>query len=77
MIFSFVGTIASWITADWELKERVLESRPILYKEHEGECAGRGFVKALSEFNIVQKISSTQSYLTDMIVSLPHDHFNG
>ncbi|KAF7341071.1 hypothetical protein MSAN_02093200 [Mycena sanguinolenta] len=35
MTFTFAGTIASWITADWELVERVLDFHPIEDKEHE------------------------------------------
>ncbi|KAF8142376.1 hypothetical protein K438DRAFT_1450176, partial [Mycena galopus ATCC 62051] len=36
MMFTFCGTIGSWITEDWELVERVLDFHPIEDKEHEG-----------------------------------------
>ncbi|KAJ6612081.1 hypothetical protein B0H10DRAFT_1711809, partial [Mycena sp. CBHHK59/15] len=36
MPYTFAGTIASWITSDWELVERVLDFHPIEDKEHEG-----------------------------------------
>jgi hypothetical protein len=39
MMFTFAGTIASWITEDWELVERVINFHPIVDKEHEGEYA--------------------------------------
>ncbi|KAJ6614974.1 hypothetical protein B0H10DRAFT_1712066, partial [Mycena sp. CBHHK59/15] len=36
MMFTFAGTIGSWISEDWELVERVLDFHPIEDKEHEG-----------------------------------------
>ncbi|KAJ7649685.1 hypothetical protein FB45DRAFT_1049884 [Roridomyces roridus] len=36
MMFTFAGSIGSWITEDWELVERVLDFHPIEDKEHEG-----------------------------------------
>ncbi|KAF7349507.1 Dimer-Tnp-hAT domain-containing protein [Mycena sanguinolenta] len=57
MTFTFAGTIASWITADWELVERVLDFHPIEDKEHEGEYAALGLAKSLNNFKALEKIS--------------------
>jgi hypothetical protein len=57
MTFTFAGTIASWITSDWELVERVLDFHAIEDKEHEGEYAALGLAKRLAEFEALEKIS--------------------
>ncbi|KAJ7271308.1 hypothetical protein B0H12DRAFT_1228963 [Mycena haematopus] len=57
MTFTFAGTIANWITADWELVERVLDFHPIEDKEHEGEYAAIGLAKALNNFEALEKMS--------------------
>ncbi|KAF8226500.1 hypothetical protein L208DRAFT_1301557 [Tricholoma matsutake] len=48
MMYSFAGTIASWVTEDWELVEHVIGFEPISDKEHEGEYAAKAFAKTLS-----------------------------
>ncbi|KAF5378354.1 hypothetical protein D9615_002986 [Tricholomella constricta] len=57
MMFSFAGTIASWITDDWELIERVIDFHPLEDKEHEGEYAAKGLAKLLSDLGILEKIT--------------------
>jgi len=56
MMFSFAGTIASWISDDWELIERVVDFHPIADKEHEGQYAAQGFAKAMSDMGVLNKI---------------------
>ncbi|KAF7360903.1 Eukaryotic translation initiation factor 3 [Mycena sanguinolenta] len=48
MMFTFCGTIGSWITEDWELVERVLDFHAIEDKEHEGLYAAIGMATRLS-----------------------------
>jgi len=57
MIFSFAGTIANWISDDWELIERVVDFHQIVDREHEGEYAAKGFAKSMSDMGILDKIS--------------------
>lgn len=68
MMFTFAGTIGSWITEDWELVERVLDFHPIEDKEHEGEYAGAFMAKRLSELQVLEKIS--RSYSDSRLISL-------
>ncbi|KAF8186574.1 hypothetical protein K438DRAFT_1596191, partial [Mycena galopus ATCC 62051] len=57
MMFTFAGTIGSWITEDWELVERVLDFHPIQDKEHEGVRAAYALAGRLSQLQILEKIS--------------------
>lgn len=57
MMFTFAGTIASWIDEDWNLIERVIDFHPIADKEHEGVYAGIGLAKMLQDLDILEKIS--------------------
>jgi hypothetical protein len=57
MMYSFAGTIASWVTEDWELVERVIGFEPIGDKEHEGEYAAKAFTKTLSDMKVLDKMS--------------------
>ncbi|KAF7363114.1 Dimer-Tnp-hAT domain-containing protein [Mycena venus] len=56
MMFTFAGTIASWVSEDWQLIERVIDFHPIGEKEHEGVYAAAGLAKRLSELDILEKI---------------------
>ncbi|KAF7364657.1 Eukaryotic translation initiation factor 3 [Mycena venus] len=56
MMFTFAGTIGSWITEDWELVERVLDFHPIQDKEHEGVRAAYALAERLSNLQILEKI---------------------
>ncbi|KAK7007198.1 eukaryotic translation initiation factor 3 [Favolaschia claudopus] len=57
MMFTFAGTIGSWITEAWELVERVLDFHPIEDKEHKREFAAIGLATRLSELGVLEKIS--------------------
>ncbi|KAF8239582.1 hypothetical protein L208DRAFT_1236938 [Tricholoma matsutake] len=57
MMYSFTGTIASWVTEDWELVEHVIGFEPIGDKEHKGEYAAKAFAKTLSDMKVSDKIS--------------------
>jgi hypothetical protein len=57
MTWTFAGTIASWITSDWELVERVIDFHPIEDKEHEGQYAAIGLAKCLNEYEALEKMS--------------------
>jgi hypothetical protein len=56
-MFTFAGTIGSWVTEDWELVECVLDFHPIEDKEHEGEYAGAAMARRLSELEVLEQIS--------------------
>ncbi len=62
MMFTFAGTIASWVTEEWDLVERVIDFHPIIDKEHEGEFAAKGMAKALSDMGVLEKISLTSLF---------------
>ncbi|KAJ7898191.1 hypothetical protein B0H14DRAFT_240027, partial [Mycena olivaceomarginata] len=57
MTWTFAGTIASWITSDWELVERVIDFHPIEDKEHEGQYAAIGLAKCLNDYEALEKMS--------------------
>ncbi|KAF7371616.1 Eukaryotic translation initiation factor 3 [Mycena venus] len=77
MTYTFAGTIASWITSDWELVERVLDFHPIEDKEHEGEYAALGLAKRLNDFKALEKISYNlyliETSLTTLILAALSD----
>ncbi|KAF7362862.1 Dimer-Tnp-hAT domain-containing protein [Mycena venus] len=58
MMFTFAGSIGSWITEDWELVERVLDFHPIEDKEHEGKYAGAAMARRLSELGVLEQLSA-------------------
>lgn len=74
MTFTFAGTIASWITSEWDLVERVIDFHVIEDKEHEGEYAAVGLAKQLANFEVLEKIWSflLSFHLRHLIISLPH-----
>ncbi|KAF8181003.1 hypothetical protein K438DRAFT_1976453 [Mycena galopus ATCC 62051] len=55
---TFAGTIASWVTEEWELVERVIDFHPIGDKEHQGEYAAAGLASRLSRLQILEKMTS-------------------
>ncbi|KAJ7759950.1 hypothetical protein B0H16DRAFT_1456662 [Mycena metata] len=57
MTFTFAGTIASWVSSDWELVQRVIDFPVIEDKEHEGEYAALGLAKQLAAFGVLEQIS--------------------
>lgn len=57
MIFTFAGTIASFINEDWQLIERMVNFYHIQDKDHEGEWAAKAFVKTAAERGGLDKMS--------------------
>ena len=57
MVFTFAGTIASFIDEDWQLIERMVNFYQIQDKDHEGEWAAKAFVKTAAERGGLDKIS--------------------
>jgi hypothetical protein len=57
MVFTFAGTIASFIDDDWKLVERLVDFYHIQDKEHEGQYAAKGFVKSAAARGGLDKIS--------------------
>lgn len=72
MMFSFTGTVANWITEDWQLVERVIDFHPIEEKEHEGVYAAVAFAKSTSQYRVLEKIS----YLQKMLRLLADNNFH-
>ncbi|CAK5275049.1 unnamed protein product [Mycena citricolor] len=56
MIFTFAGTIANWVSEDWELIEAVLDFHPIEEKGHEGLYASAALAQRLAKLDILKKI---------------------
>lgn len=56
MMFLFTGTVANWITQDWELVKHVIDFHPLVDQEHEGQYAALRFAKSSSQMNILEKI---------------------
>jgi hypothetical protein len=75
MMFTFAGTIASWITEDWELVERVINFHPIVDKEHEGEFAAKAMAKALSDMGVLEKIRIAFRFQILIFCFLPNIQF--
>ena len=57
MVFTFTGTIASFIDKDWQLIEQMVNFYHIQDKDHEGEWAAKAFVKTAAERGGLDKIS--------------------
>jgi hypothetical protein len=57
MVFTFAGTIASFIDEDWQLIERMVNFYHIQDKDHKGEWAAKAFVKTAAERGGLDKIS--------------------
>jgi hypothetical protein len=58
MVFTFAGTIASFINDDWELCECLVDFHHIEDKEHEGIHAAKAFVQIAATRGGLNKISS-------------------
>jgi hypothetical protein len=56
MLFSFAGTIASFIDEDWNLIERLVDFHCLDDNEHEGVHAATGFVRSASSRGGLNKI---------------------
>ena len=57
MVFTFAGTIASFIDDDWKLVKRLVDFYHIQDKEHEGQYTAKGFVKLAAARGGLDKIS--------------------
>jgi hypothetical protein len=52
----FLGITAHWISEDWELKNLLLDFIK-LEGPHSGDNIAEGFLKSLSEYNLLNKVS--------------------
>ena len=57
MIYTFAGTIASFIDDDWQLVERLIDFRHLLDDEHEGVNAAKAFMESGGKRGSLDKIS--------------------
>ena len=57
MVFTFAGTLASFIDEDWQLIEQMVNFYHIQDKYHEGEWAAKAFIKTAAERGGLDKIS--------------------
>jgi hypothetical protein len=57
MVFTFAGTIASFIDEDWQLIEQMVTFYHIQDKDHEGEWAAKAFIKTAAKRGGLDKIS--------------------
>lgn len=58
MIFTFAGTIASFIDDDWRLVERLVDFHHLNSNEHKGQHAAKAFVKSTAKRGGLPKICS-------------------
>ena len=63
MIFAFAGTIATWITEDWQLVERVLDFKALHRSEHTGIAGGRNLFLTMKDMGTAKKMSRSVSHL--------------
>ena len=57
MVYTFAGTIASFIDDDWQLIEWLIDFRHLLSDEHEGVNAARAFMDSGSKRGSLDKMS--------------------
>lgn len=57
MVFSFAGTIASFIDDDWKLVERLIDFKQLDDDDHQGKNAAKSFMKSASSRGGLDKIS--------------------
>ena len=68
MMFTFAGTIASWIDDEWNLVEQVIDFHSLADKEHEGVWAAKGFAKAVLSYGRLEKMSIFHSSVAQVQV---------
>jgi hypothetical protein len=56
MMFSFAGTIGSFIDKDWEFVEQLIDFKVLSPDEHKGAYAAKAFVKSASSRGGLNKI---------------------
>lgn len=64
MIYTFAGTIASFVDEEWNLVERVIDFRPLEDKEHEAFHAARSFISGAREMGSLNMMSPFVRFLT-------------
>lgn len=57
MIFSFSGTVGSFIDDDWAIKEVLIDFKNLESQEHKGVFAAKAFIKSASKRGGLNKIS--------------------
>ncbi|KAF7794639.1 hypothetical protein EIP86_005776 [Pleurotus ostreatoroseus] len=63
MVFTFAGTIASFVNEDWELVERLVSFQHLDDNDHKGEYAAKVFVNGAAKRGGLDKMSTTLSSL--------------
>jgi hypothetical protein len=68
MMYTFAGTLACFVSEDWELVELLVGFRHLDIDEHKGECAAHAFMWTTANVSALKKISflasSMYPYLT-------------
>jgi hypothetical protein len=64
MMYTFCGTLACFITEEWELMELVIGFKPLDVDEHKGEHAAHAFMKTTADVSALKKISCLSSFLS-------------
>jgi len=57
MVFSFAGTLASFIDDDWKLVERLIDFKLLDDDDHQGKNAAKAFMKSALSRGGLDKIS--------------------
>lgn len=61
MIFTFAGTIASFIDDDWQLIKQLIDFQHLLEDEHEGVNAAKVFMESGGKHGSLDKMSISAS----------------
>jgi hypothetical protein len=69
MMYTFVGTLASFIDKDWEMVELLVGFKPLTKDEHKGERAAHAFIKTTADVSALRKISDFMFSILKLIVS--------
>ena len=56
MVYTFAGTVGTFINEDWDLIEHVVDFKPLAEKEHQGLYGGKAFVHGVHEIGGLNKI---------------------
>lgn len=68
MVYTFAGTIASFIDDDWQLIERLIDFRHLLDDEHEGVNAAKAFMDSGSKRGSLNKMSALFYHLRSLAI---------
>jgi hypothetical protein len=72
MIYTFAGTIASFVDEEWNLVERVIDFRPLEDKEHEAFHAARSFISGAREMGSLNMMSFFFHSVNVHVLTSPH-----